>query len=115
MNKYKYLSKNEKLALDELIQLLRKKYDNKLKAIKLFGSKMRGDFDNESDIDLFLVFDFDVDWKFKDLIYDLVFELNLKYDIFISCRIHSSKRLKDNKIRTLPFIKNVVEHGIDLL
>jgi len=115
MDKYKYLTPNEKQALEELIQNLREKFGNKLKKIKLFGSKMRGNFDKASDIDLFLVFSNEVDWRFKDLIYEIIFEINLKYDVFISTRIYSSFRLKENKIKTLPFIKNVVENGIDLI
>ena len=57
MGKLKYLTINEKQALDELILNLREKFGNQLKKIKLFGSKMRGDYDKASDIDLFLVFD----------------------------------------------------------
>ena len=104
MDKYKYLTTNEKHALDELIQSLRKKFGNRLMRIKLFGSKMRGDFDNASDIDLFLIFNSKVDWRFKDLVYDIIFEINLKYDVFISTRIYSSTRLKENKIKVFLII-----------
>ncbi len=115
MGKLKYLTMNEKQALDELILNLREKFGNQLKEIKLFGSKIRGDYDKASDIDLFLVFDNDVDWRFKDVIYDIIFEINLKFDVFISARIYSIKKINENKIKTLPFIKNVVEHGVDLI
>jgi predicted nucleotidyltransferase len=115
MSKHKYITTNEKQALDELIQYLKEEFGNKLEQIKLFGSKLRGDFDKASDIDLFLVFNNKVDWRFKDKIYEIIFEINLKYEVFLSARIYSSSRLKESKIKTLPFIKNVVEQGIDLL
>ena len=115
MGKLKYLTMNEKQALDELILNLREKFGNQLKEIKLFGSKMRGDYDKASDIDLFLVFANEVDWRFKDVIYEMIFDINLKYDVFISARIYSITKINENKIKTLPFIKNVVQHGVDLI
>jgi len=115
MKTLKYLTANEKNALTELVSILKDKYKQQLKEIKLFGSKIRGDFNEASDVDVFIVFNNNVDWKFKEKIYDLIFDIDLKYDVYISARVYSVQSLNITNIRELPFIKNVVEHGVDLI
>jgi predicted nucleotidyltransferase len=111
----KYLTSRESLALHELIENLKSTFKHQLKEIKIFGSKVRGDFDEASDIDVFIVFDRDVDWKFKDQIYALIFDIDLKYDVLISARIYSVQKLAEKRMQALPFIKNVHEQGVNLL
>lgn len=115
MKSLRFLKTDEKQALNELIDKLKRRYKNQLLDIKLFGSKVRGDFDAASDIDVFIVFDCDVDWKFKDQIYALIFDIDLKYDVLISARIYSKKKLIEKRMQALPFIQNVQEHGVGLL
>lgn len=111
----KYLTSRESLALHELLENLKSNFRHQLKEIKIFGSKVRGDFDETSDIDVFIVFDRDVDWKFKDQIYALIFDIDLKYDVLISARIYSAQKLAEKRMQALPFIKNVHEQGVRLL
>jgi len=115
MKKLRYLKTNEKQALNELIDKLKIQFKTQLHEIKLFGSKARGDFDESSDIDVFIVFNREVDWKFKDQIYSLIFDIDLKYDVFISARIYSAKRLVEKRMKALPFIQNVHKEGVSLL
>ncbi|MBD3287950.1 nucleotidyltransferase domain-containing protein [candidate division KSB1 bacterium] len=115
MKRSDFLSTNEKNALAELVKILKDKHQHQLCKIKLFGSKIRGNYDEASDIDVFIVFDRRVDWKFKDQIFELIFEINLRYNVFISARIYSKSRLQEERIKTLPFIRNVLQNGVDLL
>ncbi len=55
-NALAHLTPKERAALEELITRLREKYRDHLVRVILFGSKVRGDFDAESDIDLMTVF-----------------------------------------------------------
>jgi len=58
--------------------------------IILFGSRARGDYDSESDIDLLIL----IDKKKKiteEKIINLCYEFELKYDIIIMPLIHSKK------------------------
>src|SRR5713101_2128183 len=52
----RYLTDAERAALDELLARLRKKYRKRLVRVILYGSKVRGDFDAESDVDLMIVY-----------------------------------------------------------
>lgn len=107
-----HLEKQEIAAIKELKQSLKTAFGKELKEIRIFGSKVRGDFDEESDIDIFLVFDRDVDWRFKDVVYELVYEIDLKYDVLFNVIIYSAKELKNPKIKMLPFIRAVQRGGV---
>jgi len=51
----RYLANRERAALDEFLTRLREQHGNEVVLVSLFGSKVRGDFDEESDIDVLLV------------------------------------------------------------
>lgn len=109
------MSPQELQAIDELIEKLKQKYGTQLKELKVFGSKTRSDFTSDSDIDVFLVLDKNVNRALEDELYDMVFEINLKFDVYISMRIYSIGKLSDSRIKNLPFIKNVEREGITVL
>jgi len=115
MKQLNILSPKEQKAIAELVELLQSRYGSVVASIKLFGSKARGDFALESDIDLFIVFEREVDWRFRDEINGLIFPLNLKYDMFISARVYSTDNLRQERIQALPFIKSIEKHGITIL
>ena len=50
-----HLTPSERAALVELIERLRQRYGDDLLRVVLFGSKARGDFDEESDLDVLIV------------------------------------------------------------
>lgn len=103
------LLKKEKDALTELKQELSKKY--KLLWMKLIGSKARGDFDEQSDIDIVIVLE-DVNWNIERDIYETCFYLGLKYDVLISPIIYSEKDINDTLTRITPFYRTVEAEGI---
>ncbi len=103
------LLKKEKDALTELKEELSKKY--KLLWMKLIGSKARGNFDEESDIDIVIVLK-NVEWDVEKDIYEKCFYLGLKYDIVISPIIYSEKDINDKLTQITPFYKTVETEGI---
>jgi len=112
MKQLKYLKSNEKKAIKELVKVLKKKYGNKIKEIRLFGSKARGEVNDESDLDVFILFDKDVDWKFKDNVARLIYGIILTYDSLFDLTIFSENELKDKRIKSLPFYKNIMKEGM---
>jgi len=103
------LSKNEKEALKELKEEISKRY--KLLWMKLIGSKARGEFDEESDVDIVIVLEH-VDWDIERDVYERCFYLGLKYDAVISPIIYSQDDINDTFTRITPFYRTVDSEGI---
>ncbi|MEA3459354.1 MAG: nucleotidyltransferase domain-containing protein [Chloroflexota bacterium] len=61
-NGLRYLSESERAALEAFIARLRECYADEVVHVILFGSKVRGDFDEGSDLDLLVVKS--EDWRF---------------------------------------------------
>ena len=107
------LNKTEKKAVQEFKELLDKKYSKDITSVKLFGSKARGDFHKESDIDLMVVLK-NANENKKDDISDLTYDLILKYRVDISPHIYSLKNF--NYLNNIPtvFMQIVEREGIEL-
>ncbi len=88
---------------------------NKLRSIILFGSYARGDYDNESDIDIMVLADIadeEVNSYTRNL-YERVSHIGLENDIVLSlCLVPNERfnRFKD----ILPFYRNVDREGVKL-
>ena len=105
----KNLSNKETEAINKLKNILLNKYN--LIQIKLFGSKGKGNFSTDSDIDLLIVLD-NYDWNKEFEIYEICFEIGLEYDVLLSPVIFSQKELDDNLIKITPFYKVITKEGI---
>lgn len=106
---YQVLLEKEKEALLELKEELLKNY--KLLWMKLIGSKARGDYDKESDIDIVIVLEH-LDWEVEKKIYEICFYLSLKYDILISPILYSQEDINNPLTQISPFFKMVKAEGI---
>ena len=68
-----HLSTREKVSLQEFIDRILHKFKDKIVLIRLYGSKARGDFYKESDIDLLIVLK-EKDKAVEDLIVEAEYE-----------------------------------------
>ncbi len=85
----------------------------RLKYVILFGSYARGDFDEQSDIDIMILADItdsQVNFFTRDF-YDRLYEIEPYSDIVLSLCIVPLDRFEKYKT-VLPFYKNVCEEGI---
>ena len=95
-------------ALNEFLDKLKSKFSNKIYKVILFGSYARGDYDEESDIDILIVGDIELD----DII-DLIFEILIKYGILINAVVESTSEFE--KWKDTSFHQNVLNEGISLI
>ena len=77
------LTKTEKEAISELINITRQRLGSLIKEIILFGSKVNGKSDEFSDIDILFVLD-KVSWEIKELISGIAADENIKNGVLIS-------------------------------
>jgi predicted nucleotidyltransferase len=63
----------------ELKNLLHSCFGSMIQDVILFGSQAAGKAHEDSDYDVLIVVSQDYDWKFRDRISDVVYDLELKY------------------------------------
>ncbi|WP_207692343.1 nucleotidyltransferase domain-containing protein [Desulfonema limicola] len=78
----------------------------------LFGSKARGDHDDESDIDLLLLTTEKVNKKLRNAILDALFDIELQYNVTISPLIINSNEWNQGPVSIMPIHKEVEIDGI---
>jgi len=85
------LSPKEKRAVKDFLASVRLTYGENIQYAALFGSRVRGESTEYSDIDILLVVT-DDHWKFKQAITRISSEIALKYDVLLDVRIISTVR-----------------------
>lgn len=85
------LPPKEQKAVREFIAAVRKAYGNKIQRAALFGSKVRGDANRYSDIDILLIVT-DDNWKFRKAVSGISSDIALKHDVLLDIRMISANR-----------------------
>jgi len=86
---------------------------DRLVNILLFGSRARGDFSDESDIDVAIIVR-ELTQKLKDKILDEVAQLELEYDMPISLLVFSEEDYHHLKKRERRIVLDIEREGIPL-
>ena len=77
----------------ELKNTLQIGLDGSVRDIILFGSQASNKASEESDYDVLIVLDKDYDSKTENKVYDLCYDIDLKYNIIIDAHLISTKEL----------------------
>jgi len=107
----RYLNKTEKRVIDSFVKELREKLGDEIVSIRLFGSKVRGDLYQDSDIDIFILVKEKtphIREKASDLVADYIFD----YDIPLSIALYDLFEYKKNKELGSFFFESVEKEGI---
>ena len=126
-----YLTDNERVALTELKKKIAEKYPTA--QIILYGSKARGDYDENSDIDILIVindnYNIDknisfeelekryfmaVDKDIEDEISNILVDIQVKYCISIDYQIKNKSYINTNLAGIVPLYQNIKKEGIKL-
>lgn len=82
-----------------------------VKQLKLYGSYARGDYEEDSDIDIYLLYSETNMKNIDDLISEISVEYQLKYGIMVS--IYDISVTYYNKYKNIsPLIKNIEKEGV---
>jgi predicted nucleotidyltransferase len=109
----KHLTEQEKAALAAYVSHLRQEYGDQIVAIKLFGSKARGDHEEYSDLDVLVVVKSD-DWRLHDQMVVTAVQPMLDHDVVIAPLIVSTKRLRQWQRDKMPIHRSIQADGVSL-
>lgn len=86
---------------------------DKLHSVILYGSYARGDFDDESDIDLLILADIEKGdcWRYRQSFTEIVDCLSLELDIVISLHVIDTETF-ERWSQVTPFYRNIQCEGV---
>ncbi len=99
-----------------VVQKAKNLLGDKLEAVILFGSYARGDYDDESDIDIIILANIGVEEmrELSQIFTDFSCDIDLEYDVVLSLILQDNDTYNKYKL-TYPFFKNIENEGVDLV
>lgn len=92
--------------------LLVTRFGRDIRNVILFGSQVNGHPHQNSDYDILVVLNRDYDWKYRREIISAVYDLELKYNIFIDLKLISTNELNHTLKGLHPIYSEAIERGI---
>lgn len=108
------LQGNEQAALAEFTARLLRQPEVRVISIQLFGSKARGDFGSDSDLDLLIILE-NADWVARDRVHLLAARVSLEYDVLINTHLLSHSRWISLSRQRATLWRHVQYDGIPLV
>lgn len=102
-------------TINEFVQEINKMLKDKIEKIVLYGSYARGDYKENSDLDIMILTSLSEEEivNIRTKIWDLAYDIGLKNDVIISVLL---KNINDFNywLDTLPFYMNIQKEGVIL-
>ncbi len=102
---------SSRIILNDLKNHLILNFGNSIKDVILFGSRARGESKKHSDFDIVIVLEKEYSGKDENMIFDLCYDIDLKYDILLDVHLISEKELDTIRGRQPVFI-NALKSGV---
>jgi len=101
----------KKIIIRDLKNHLSQHFRDEIIQVILFGSQAINQENPESDYDVLVILKSKPDWRVKERIIDLCYDIDLKYDIFIDVHLLSEDELMELRGKQ-PVFLNAIQNGI---
>jgi uncharacterized protein (UPF0332 family)/predicted nucleotidyltransferase len=109
-----HLRENERAALADYVARLREKFPQHVRRVVLFGSKARGDADDESDLDLLIVVNQPNEDVNKKMAQERL-DVELARNVIFGGVTMTVEEFTWNRVHHSPIYRSIVSEGINLL
>jgi predicted nucleotidyltransferase len=107
-----FLNSIEKKVIKAFVKELKEKLGNEIITIRIFGSKVRGDFEKDSDIDIFILVKRKRD--IRDKISDIAADYFFQFNVPLAPVVYSLLEYEKNKELGSFFFEQVEKEGVVL-
>jgi len=104
------LAEHDLRAVNAAVEMLRERFP--VEKVIVYGSKARGDSDEDSDIDLLLVTSRPIPWRERKAIIDALFDIEMAHDAIISILIVTVEEWSDGILRSTPIYHEIMRDGL---
>jgi len=112
-NELQYLNKTERKVVNSIVKELEENLGDNILNIRLFGSKVRGDFYRDSDIDIFILVK-ERTSVIEDIIAEIEVNHDIEYGLPLSTVLYSLFEYQKNMELGSFFFENVEKEGVIL-
>ena len=107
------LNKQEEKTVRRFVENIKESLGDNVILLELFGSKVRGDFLPDSDIDILLVVKKKTP-EVRDTIFNILFDIDPYYEFKISPVIYSEFEYQKNRELESTFVETISKEGVML-
>ena len=101
--------------IEKAIQALKKDLINRFGSdveLRIFGSVARGDYHEQSDIDLLVVLPGPVDNAVEEKVFDMAYDIELEYGLVIGTIVYSKEFWYSDRAAAMPLYKKIQREGL---
>jgi predicted nucleotidyltransferase len=98
--------------LNQLKKNLKKVLGNRIQKVILFGSWVRNEGNEYSDLDVLIVTDKILTWQQKNIIRDVCSDISLDYEILVDSKIISQEEIDNKFWGKHPLITDALKTGV---
>lgn len=106
-----HLTPSECELLEQFTRVLKQNLGRQIVFMMLFGSKVRGDFSSESDLDILIVLK-TITPAIRRRVYDILFEIDPYWEGKLSPVLYTLKQYQVNDDMESPFMEQIKKEGI---
>lgn len=104
------LAQRDRDAIEVAAKMLKGRFP--VERVVLFGSKARGDDEEDSDIDLLLITHRPLHWRERKAIIEALFDIEMAYDVIISILVATTSDWENGILTACPIYEEIVQDGL---